>query len=283
VTAAVQAVWVGALLLAGVGVFGMLIGSFLNVVAYRVPAGLSIVSPPSACPGCGSPIRPKDNIPVLSWLLLRGRCRDCTSPISWRYPLVETLTGVLFVFVAMRFLPDLFVAADARQLIAATLQLLAFVYLAAISVALALIDLDTHRLPNSIVLPSYIVGAVLLGGSAAAAGDLAATITAATGMAGLFLLYLVVALISPRGMGFGDVKLAGVLGLFLGFLGLGPLLVGAFAAFVLGGVFGIVLIFGGRDRRRGIAFGPWMFAGAWVGVFFGAAVWQSYLALVAPA
>jgi leader peptidase (prepilin peptidase)/N-methyltransferase len=275
--------WSGVLVLAAVGVFGLLIGSFLNVVAYRVPAGLSIVSPPSACPGCGAPIRPRDNVPVFSWLVLRGRCRDCAEPISWRYPLVETATGALFVIVAVRFVPDVMTAPDAPRLIAAALQLIAFLYLAGVSVALTLIDLDTHKLPNSIVLPGYVVGALLLGASGLFAGDVAALATAGVGMAGLFILYLVIALISPRGMGFGDVKLAGVLGLFLGFLGVGPLLVGAFAAFVLGGLFGVVLMVFGPGRNRGIAFGPWMLAGAWVGVFFGEALWQSYVALVAPA
>lgn len=274
-------IWFGPMLVA-TAVFGLLIGSFLNVVAYRVPAGLSVVSPPSACPGCGSAIRPRDNIPLISWLMLRGRCRDCAEPISWRYPLVEAATAVLFAVAALRFAPGVLTATGPRETVAAAIELAAFLYLAAISVVLAVIDLDTQRLPNAIVLPSYPVGALLLGTSGLIAGDANALVGAGIGMAGLFLLYLVIALISPRGMGFGDVKLAGVLGLFLGFLGIGPLLVGAFAAFVLGGVFGIVLVLAGRGRRRGIAFGPWMFAGAWVGIVAGPVVWQSYLALVAP-
>lgn len=280
--AATASLWTGSIFV-GLAVFGLLIGSFLNVVAYRVPAGMSVVTPGSSCPGCGAAIRPRDNIPVVSWLLLRGRCRDCAEPISWRYPLVETATAVLFAVAALRFLPGVLVAPDARHAIAGALEFVAFLYFAAISVALSVIDLDTQRLPNVIVLPSLIVGSVLLGASSLVSGDLGSLASAGTGMAGLFILYLIIALVSPRGMGFGDVKLAGVLGLYVGFLGVGPLLIGAFAAFVLGGLFGIGVMLARRGRRHGIPFGPWMFAGAWVGILAGPMLWQSYLALVAPA
>src|SRR5580698_9168633 len=122
-------------------VLGLAVGSFLNVVIYRVPRGESIVRPRSSCPSCGAPIRERDNIPVVSWLVLRGRCRDCQAPISARYPLVEFSTGVLFGLTAWHFGADW--------------ALPAYLYLAAIGVALAMIDLDVHRLPNKIVLPSY--------------------------------------------------------------------------------------------------------------------------------
>ncbi len=272
-------VWI-ATAVAVVGGFGLLIGSFLNVVAYRVPAGLSVVRPRSACPGCGAQIRAWDNIPVVSWLVLRGRCRDCAQPISVRYPLVEAVTGAFFVVVALRFAPAVL---DAQSLVGAyagLLELVAFLTLAGVSVALALIDLDTHRLPNAIVYPSAVAGIVLLSGSALLAGDPAALLSGGIGMVGLFLVYLVIALAAPRGMGFGDVKLAGVLGLFLGYLGVGPLLVGGFAAFLLGGLFGVALVIVRRGGSRGIAFGPWMLAGAWIGVFFGDALWNWYLTLV---
>jgi leader peptidase (prepilin peptidase)/N-methyltransferase len=279
-SAAIAAIWLTGLLV-GVGVFGLLIGSFLNVVAYRVPAGLSVVSPPSACPGCGGRIRPYDNIPVLSWLVLRGKCRDCAEPISARYPIVEAATGVFFAIVAFSYAPALGTASSTVGIVSVVLQLAAYLYLAAISVALAAIDIDTHKLPNVIVLPSYAVGIVLLSASAILAHDPGALLRAALGMTGLFLFYLIVALISPRGMGFGDVKLAGVLGWFLGFLGIGPLVVGAFAAFLLGGLFAIALMLLKRaGRKSGIPFGPWMLAGAWVGIFAGPAIWNSYLALV---
>ncbi|WP_374009666.1 A24 family peptidase [Leifsonia sp. LS-T14] len=265
------------------GVFGALIGSFLNVVVYRVPAGRSIVSPPSACGSCGTEIRPYDNIPVVSWLALRGRCRTCRSAISVRYPLVEAATAGAFALVAWWFWagPQAPAAGGAHALVAGLLTLVAFLYLTAITIALALIDLDTHRLPNAIVLPSYVVGLVLLGAAALVAGDPVALVRAAIGGAALFLFYLILALVYPGGMGFGDVKLAGVLGLFLGYLGWAPLVVGAFAAFLLGGLFALVLIATRRaGRGSGIPFGPWMLAGAWVGILAGPTIGSAYLALL---
>jgi leader peptidase (prepilin peptidase)/N-methyltransferase len=270
-------------IVAFVAVFGALIGSFLNVVVYRVPAGRSIVSPPSACGTCGTEIKPYDNIPVLSWLALRGRCRSCRSTISVRYPLVEAATGVAFAAVAWWFWagPEAPAGRTGWALASGVLTVVAYLYLAAISIVLALIDLDTHRLPDAIVLPSYVVGVVLLGAAGILTGDWSALLTAAIGGAGLFVLYLVLALVYPGGMGFGDVKLAGVLGLFLGYLGWGPLVVGSFGAFVLGGFFSLVLVAARRARRgSGIPFGPWMVAGAWLGIFAGPPIWNAYLALL---
>ncbi|ROQ37388.1 leader peptidase (prepilin peptidase)/N-methyltransferase [Frondihabitans sp. PhB188] len=266
------------------GGFGLLIGSFLNVVVYRVPNGMSVVSPPSACPGCHSEIKAYDNVPVLSWLALRGKCRSCHEPISARYPLVEATTGVFFVVVAIRFLPHGLLSEAPANFGASLLALVAFLYLAAISVALGLIDLDVHRLPRAIVLPAYAVGAVLLGASSALTGDWTALLRAAIGMGSLGLFYALAWFFYPAGMGFGDVTLAGVLGLFLGWLGWGPLAVGAFSAFLFGGVFSIALIALKRiGRKGGIPFGPWMLVGAWVGVFVGPAVWHGYLSLLGVA
>ncbi|TQL41918.1 leader peptidase (prepilin peptidase)/N-methyltransferase [Homoserinimonas aerilata] len=269
-----------------VGILGLLIGSFLNVVVWRLPRGESLSHPRSACPKCGHPIRWWDNIPVVSWLVLRGRCRDCGEPISPRYPLVELATGLLFAGVAAWLL--LGDAADGGLLVMAPgilastlLGLAAFLYLAAISVALALIDLDTHTLPNKIVLPGYIIGGALLAASSVLAGDWDALIRAGIAMAAMFVAYLVMALAWPGGMGLGDVKLAGVLGIYLGWLGWGALLVGAFAAFVLGGIFSAVLLALRRaNRKSGIPFGPWMLLGAWVGIFMGELLWQGYLSFV---
>ena len=201
------------------GGLGAVVGSFLNVVIHRVPAGLSVVRPPSACPACSSPVRAYDNVPVLSWLVLRAKCRDCGAPISARYPLVELGTAAAFVVVAAILGPQLVLGTAVLPLIAELVVLLALLYLAAVSIALAAIDLDVHRLPNSIVLPAYLVGGVALTVAAIAAGDLVSLARAAAGAGILFAFYLVLALIAPRGMGMGDVKLAGVLGLFLGWFG----------------------------------------------------------------
>ncbi len=267
-------------LAAGVGVFGALIGSFLNVVVHRVPLGLSVVSPASRCPSCSTAIRPADNIPVVSWLLLRGRCRTCDAPISVRYPLVELLTALAFAGVALLFGPAIVAATDAPSIGAAIIVLIAFLYLAAVSIALAAIDLDTHRLPNAIVVPSYLVGVVLLGGAALLAADPISFARSAAGAGILFALYMALALISPRGMGMGDVKLAGVIGLYLGWVGWSALAVGALAAFLIGGLVGIGLILARRaSRSTGIPFGPWMLAGAWVGIIIGEHLARAYLAL----
>ncbi|QNE47969.1 prepilin peptidase [Glaciihabitans sp. INWT7] len=261
-------------------VLGLLLGSFLNVVVYRVPIGKSIVSPPSACPNCEHEIKPYDNIPVLSWLLLRGKCRNCAAPISARYPLVELATSLSFALVALGFAPAAFAATTSAGAVAAVLVMVAFLYLAAITIALALIDLDVHKLPNVIVIPAYAVGAALFGAASFLSGDFGPLIGSGIAMAGLFLFYLVMALVYPGGMGLGDVKLAGVLGIYLGWAGWGAVAVGAFSAFLLAGVFSIILLATKRaGRKSGIPFGPWMFAGAWLGIVVGNAVFASYLSV----
>ena len=270
-----------ALLVALVGVTGLAIGSFLNVVVYRVPAGMSVVHPRSACPNCGHEISARENIPLLSWLVLRGKCSSCAEPISKRYPLVELAGAAAFVIVGIWSAPQFAAASTVPVTIAAVLHLVAFLYLAAISLALAIIDIETHKLPNVIVLPGYVVGAALLGTAALLQGDLVGLGRMAAGAGILFVFYFVLAFISPRGMGMGDVKLAGVLGLFLGSLGWGQLAVGAGAAFVLGGLFGIILLITRRaGRKSGIPFGPWMLLGAWVGIFAGPAIAGGYLSIV---
>ncbi|MEV8212777.1 prepilin peptidase [Leifsonia sp. NPDC077715] len=266
------------------GVFGSLIGSFLNVVVYRVPAGRSIVAPPSSCPSCGSRIRGFDNIPVVSWLVLRGRCRDCAAPISVRYPAVELFTALAFAAVAVWRLPALVSAAavgSAPHIAASVLQTAAYLFLAAISVALALIDLDTHRLPDRIVLPAYVVGGGLLIVAAVLTGDGWTLLRAFAAGAGASLFYLVLALVKPGAMGLGDVKLAGLLGLYLGWVGWSAVIVGIFGGFVIGGLVAVALLAARRARfGGGIPFGPSMLAGAWIGLVAGPAIWNGYLALV---
>lgn len=247
-------------------VFGLAIGSFLNVVAWRVPRGESVVRPPSHCPACAAAIAPRDNIPVLSWLLLRARCRHCASPISLRYPLVEAGTAALTAAIAIKVGPHA--------------ALPAYIYLAVIAVVLALIDLDVQKLPNAIVLPSYLVAGALLGVAALLDHDGGAAIRAAVGMAGYYGAFFALWFAYPKGMGFGDVKLAGVLGLYLGYLGWGTLLVGAFGGILLGGIVGIGLIlFTGAGRKTKVPYGPFMLTGAIVAVFVGASVAHAYTQL----
>ncbi|MEJ5868711.1 prepilin peptidase [Pseudokineococcus sp. 5B2Z-1] len=249
---------------------GLLVGSFLNVVVHRVPAGESVVSPPSACPRCGHRLRARDNVPVLSWVLLRGRCRDCRAPISPRYPLLELGTAVLLALVALQ--------------VGWSPALPAFLYLGCVAVALTAIDLEHHRLPDAIVLPSYVVGAVLLVGAAALQADWWALARLGVGLAVMWLGYFGLALAKPGGMGFGDVKLAGLLGMHLGYLGWAELAVGAFAAFLVGGLVGVVLLATRRaGRRSAIPFGPFMLLGAAVGVAAGPGLAAGYLGLLGVA
>jgi leader peptidase (prepilin peptidase)/N-methyltransferase len=249
------------------GLLGLAIGSFLNVVIHRIPRNESLVRPGSHCPSCDTEIRHRHNIPVLGWLLLRGRCADCRAPISVRYPLVEAGTAALFVAVAAKF--------------GLSWALPAYLYLAAVAIALALIDLDVMRLPNAIVLPSYLVAAALLV-PAALLGDGPAPIV--RGLAAAALLWAGYrALAHFGGMGGGDVKLAPLLGFYLGWLGWGAVVVGAFAAFLLGGVVGVVLMATRlASRKSRIPFGPAMLAGAFLAVFAAAPITDWYAALLTP-
>ena len=189
-------------------VLGAVLGSFLNVVIHRVPLGESLVAPGSRCPSCRTPLAPYDNVPVVSWLVLRGRCRHCGAPISPRYPLVELITAVAFAaVVAVR-------GADADLLLE-----LPFV---ACLIALAGIDLDHRLLPNRIVYPMAAWG--LVASVLVATGDLPEHLIAG---AAAFTFLLVAALVYPAGMGMGDVKLAGVMGLYLG-LSIAPALLASF-------------------------------------------------------
>jgi leader peptidase (prepilin peptidase)/N-methyltransferase len=274
------------------GVLGLLIGSFLNVVAYRVPAKVSLLRE-SRCPHCDTAIKPWHNVPVVGWIALGGKCANCKAPISPRYPIVEAITGLAFAVVtwwglvvypqvsdvSSRFARST-TEGDTATIWALGLVIVAFLYFAAVSIVLTLIDLDTHRLPNSIVLPSYLVAGILFTVAAWLAGEWETLLRAGIGMAVLYIFYFLLRSIRRGGMGGGDVKLAGVIGIYLGWLGWGALAVGAFAAFVFGGVFGLVLMLARRaGRKSAIPFGPWMILGAWTGVFAGEAVGRWYVDL----
>lgn len=228
---------------------GLLVGSFLNVVIARLPEGESLMRPGSRCPQCGHPVRPYDNVPVLSWLWLRGRCRDCGEPISVRYPLVEALTGVLCALVVVAKGAD----EDAWLGIALVLTL----------VPITFIDLDHRIIPNRIVGPSAVVALVIL-----ALTDVDALpdhLIAAVAAGGFFLL---AALAYPRGMGMGDVKLAALLGLYLG-SSVAPALLAAMLSGTLVG--GAIIARKGvaEGRKTAVPFGPFLALGALVGLFAG--------------
>ncbi len=256
------------LLLSVAGFLGLAVGSFLNVVIHRVPRNLSLVRPASRCPECDTPIRRRHNIPVAGWLLLRGRCADCGARISARYPLVEAGTALLFVAVAARF--------------GFSWELPAYLYLAAISIALAAIDLDVMRLPDRIVLPSYAVAIVLLAPAVFAEHSWAGAIRGLLAALMFYAFYWILAVL-PRGMGGGDVKLAPLLGIYLGWLGWSSVAVGAFAGFLLGGLFGAVLmLLKLATRKSRLPFGPYMLAGAFLAVFAAAPIASWYASLLAP-
>jgi len=263
------------------GVFGMLIGSFVNVVVHRVPAGVSVVTPASRCPDCDTPIAPVDNVPVASWVVLKGRCRHCRTPISAVYPLVELGTGAAFAGVALLVLPAILQATNPGAVIAGVAWALSLLWLAAASIALTVIDLRTHRLPNAIVYPTIVIAALAAAIIAIGEGDLELFARALASGAILFGVYLALGLLWKGGMGLGDIKLAAAVGIVLGTVGWGALIVGAFAAFVLGGLLSILLLATGVvSRKSGIPFGPWMLAGAWVGIIVGEQLFDAYVSFV---
>jgi leader peptidase (prepilin peptidase) / N-methyltransferase len=246
------------------GVLGLFVGSFLNVVVYRVPRHESVVRPRSHCPGCQTQLTWYENVPVASWVALRGRCRTCAEPVSARYPVVELVTAAAFAVMGWRF--------------GLSWELPAYLYLAAIGVALAAIDLDVRRLPDTIVLPSYGVAGGLLGLASLLEHDLGSAVRAVVGGLALYAFYLGLALLKPGAMGLGDVKLAGILGGYLAWLSWGALLVGGFAGFLIGGVTGLVLIAVGRAGRKStIPYGPYMLAGTLVGILWGTQLADAYL------
>jgi leader peptidase (prepilin peptidase)/N-methyltransferase len=227
---------------------GLLVGSFLNVVVHRLPRRESLVRPRSRCVECGTQIAAYDNVPVVSWLVLRGRCRHCGAAVSARYPAIEALTAATFgAVVAVRGYDD---------------GLLLELPFAAVLIAVAAIDLEHRIIPNKIVLPAAIWAV-----AAWAAVDLEMLPEALAAGAGAFAFLLVAALAYPAGMGMGDVKLAGVMGLYLGLAVIPSLLV----AFLAGSVVGIAIVAreGAEARKKGVPFGPFLALGGIVGLLAG--------------
>jgi len=264
--------------LAAVIVFalGGAIGSFINVVVYRLPAGLSLLWPPSRCPHCLHQLGKRENVPVLGWLWLRGRCRHCKGKISWRYPLVEAVCGILFLLVFWKF--------------GASVQTLGYWTFCSWLLALSLIDLDTMTLPNPLTQSGLVIGL----GFGLVAGFLPATswvsaaaqlITGIFGMVlGLWLLDLVAVVgsmtLGQAAMGGGDAKLASMLGAWLGwkYLLLTAFLACAAGAFVGGGAIALGLI----ERRQRMPFGPFLALGAVVTLLGGKEILSTYLRLFFP-
>lgn len=250
-------------------VLGLAIGSFLNVAVHRIPAGMSLSVPPSRCPSCGTPIRPVDNIPVVSFLLLGGKCRACALPISWRYPAVEALTGLVFVSVYAKF--GLTPKAGAAALFATVL------------IVVALIDLDTMLIPNRIILPAMVAGAMLvLPGffglellPVTGSGRYQPLIGFLAGGGSLFVIALIAPLFFKKdAMGGGDIKFASFMGLFLG----GYVLIALFFGFLIGGIAGLVMVARGlKEKSESIPFGPYLALGGAAAAAFGPQLFQLYL------
>jgi len=239
------------------GGFGLLLGSFLNVVAYRLPRGESLATPASRCPGCDQPIKPYDNVPVLSWLLLRGRCRSCGTSIAWRYPLVELATAVLMALTV------LVVGANEDVWLG-----LAFVL---VLVPVTVIDLDFRIIPNKLMIAGTVAALAIL--ALTRPDDIPEHLIAACA-AGGFLL--VAAIAYPSGMGMGDVKLAFVMGLFLG----RDVGVAMLVALVAGSLVGVAIMArkGTQEgRKTAIPFGPFLALGGIVGLLAGEPVVDWYL------
>ena len=238
-------------------VLGLAIGSFLNVVAYRLPRGESLSHPPSHCPTCDAPIRWYDNLPVIGWLSLRGKCRACGNPISWRYPAVEAGTGLLFALVV----------ATQDDAIRIALGLLLVTAL----VPITLIDLDVRLIPNKITLPASIAALV-----AGLALDIHFVPEQLIAGAAAFAFFFLAAWLYPRGMGMGDVKLAGMLGLYLG-RAVAPAIFIALITGVLVGVVIMARVGQAAGRKTAVPFGPYLALGGMIAFFVGDSIMNAYL------
>jgi leader peptidase (prepilin peptidase)/N-methyltransferase len=239
------------------GLLGALFGSFLNVVTFRLPRRESLVKPRSHCTACGAPVRPYDNVPILSWLLLRGHCRDCSAHISARYPLVEAATALLCAGAVLAH------SGAAAIALSVTLVL--------ILVPAALIDLEHRIIPNRLTATGALL-ALGLGTALDPSGEPGRLIAGAA--AGGFLL--AAALAYPGGMGMGDVKLAGVMGLFLG-AAVAPALLIALLSGVLLGAAIIARKGAAAGRKTAVPFGPFLALGGILAIFLGQPIVDLYV------
>lgn len=242
-------------------VTGLAVGSFLNVCIWRLPRGQSIVRPRSRCPRCGQGIAAGDNIPLVSYLLLRGRCRHCKAPISPRYPVVETLTGTLAVICFLAFGP--------------TAQAAVLFVLFCLLVVVSLVDLDRMVIPDKVTLPGIALGLALnaLLSPRSIGGFLLGAVVGAAALYGVAILGEL--LFKKESMGGGDIKLAAMVGAFVGWRGV---LLSLFLAVLVGAMVGISLMMAGlKKRREHIPFGPFIALGTIAGVFWGEGMVNAYL------
>ncbi|HEX9854764.1 MAG TPA: prepilin peptidase [Acidimicrobiia bacterium] len=230
---------------------GLAFGSFIHVVARRVPAKLSVVAPGSRCPLCEAPVRPRDNIPVLSYLILRGRCRDCGRPIGWRYPAAEIATAGLFAATVV--------------VIGTRWVLPAFLWFAGVTMALMITDLDHKLIPNRILFPGTAIATALLVAGSLLDGEPGMLLTAIAGAVAFFAILLALALVARGGFGYGDVKLGFLLGMFLGYERFSFVLAALLIAFFAGGIVSLLLVVTRlRSRKDAIPFGPYLILATYV-------------------
>jgi leader peptidase (prepilin peptidase)/N-methyltransferase len=239
------------------GVVGLVLGSFVGVVVDRLPRKESIVSPPSHCVGCAAPIRAYDNIPVVSYVFLRGRCRSCGTHIPPRDALLELGTGILFALLAWR--------------LASFWELPAFCLLAASFVAISAIDVEHMRIPSAIVYVTAALGAPLLVLASAGTHRWGALLSALIGAGAAYAVFGALFFAVPKGIGFGDVRLAGLCGAALGWFGYREVVVGFLVSFIVAGVPALVLLALHKvERRTKMPFGPFLAAGTLITVLWGA-------------
>jgi leader peptidase (prepilin peptidase)/N-methyltransferase len=247
-----------------VGLFGLIAGSFLNVCIYRLPKGLSIVTPPSSCPNCGRKIRPWQNIPVISYLALRGRCGNCKTHISLRYPVVELLNGIFYVLIYLKF-----------GMSAYSVYYMMFM---SMLIVITYIDIDYQIIPDVITLPGIVLGLLvsifilpdphIYGGVLGIKGSLAGLLAGG-------LIFYAIAVASKGGMGGGDIKLMAMAGATLGWKSvLLTIFIGSFAGSVYGAA---LMVFKGKGRKTKIPFGPFLALGAAISLFYGREIIAFYL------